>query len=108
MFKLGATDAYRYRTQDLRRGHAQDMKKAGATDDDLREHGQWKSQRGFVPYVDWPEAECDKVADAHANMEATAPETALDTGFDAEIGGVGLDAELQRDLEDMLASDDDV
>ena len=67
---LGVKAHNTYGTQDLRRGHAQDLKAAGASEDTIRLAGQWKGRRGPMPYMDIPANESEMASKAHANMEA--------------------------------------
>ena len=68
---LGVKNASTYGTQDLRRGHTQDLKLAGAPDDTIRSAGQWRARRGPLPYMDIPGNENELVAKAHDNMQDT-------------------------------------
>ena len=70
MIALAQPKANLFGTQDLRRGHAQDLRAAGASDETLSRAGQWRGKRGFAPYMDHPENDSSMVAEAHENMEA--------------------------------------
>ena len=70
MIALAQPKANLFGTQDRRRGHAQDLKASGASDETLSRAGQWRVKRGFAPYIDHPENDSSTVAEAHENMEA--------------------------------------
>ena len=55
--RLGVSDANLYGTHDFRRGHAEDMRKAGCSLAEILKAGQWRSA-AFMHYLD--EAELDK------------------------------------------------
>ena len=56
-------DAARYRTHDLRRGHARGLQKLGEHSETMRREGQWKSRRVMVSnYLD-DELELDGAID---------------------------------------------
>ena len=46
MAMLGEKGHSRFGTQDLRRGHAQDLKASGAPDEVIHKAGQWRGRRG--------------------------------------------------------------
>ena len=48
---LGVCDAVHYRTQDIRRGHAQDMLQGGASLAEILRAGEWRSA-AFTTYLD--------------------------------------------------------
>ena len=48
---LRVPNAKSYRTQDLRRGHAEDMRQSGSPLSDILKAGQWKSS-AFLKYLD--------------------------------------------------------
>jgi hypothetical protein len=48
---LHVPDAAKYRTQDLRRGHAEDMRRSGCSLAEILRAGQWKST-AFLKYLD--------------------------------------------------------
>ena len=49
--RLGVPNAKGYRTQDLRRGHAEDMRQSGSPLADILRAGQWRSA-AFMKYLD--------------------------------------------------------
>ena len=53
-----------YRTHDLRRGHARDLQKNGASLAEILEAGQWCSP-AFLAYLDKDQLEMDAVVEAH-------------------------------------------
>ena len=70
---LGVAEASAYRTHDLRRGHAEDMRKAGKSLREILEAGDWRSA-AFLDYLDRVQLEADVVADAHlADMSDDEP-----------------------------------
>ena len=60
---LSVKDAKLYRCHDLRRGHSEDMRKAGATLKEILNAGQWRSPR-FLEYLDVDSLENDVVLSA--------------------------------------------
>ena len=54
----------KYRTHDLRRGHARDMLRNGARLCEILRAGEWKSA-AFLAYLDGTELECDATLEAH-------------------------------------------
>ena len=91
--ELGIPDARKYRTQDLRRGHSQDMAENGCTLDDIMAAGQWKSKQGPTPYLDWSKIERDAV------------KRSREAELEAEERGI---AEMQAELELLMQSDDEL
>lgn len=61
---LDVPDASKYRTHDLRRGHAKDMQVHGAKLCEILHAGQWKSP-AFMEYLDLNQLEHDAVLEAH-------------------------------------------
>ena len=66
---LQVPDAKHYRTHDLRRGHAEDMRCAGASLGQILKAGEWRSP-AFLAYLDTQELECAAVIEAHVNDES--------------------------------------
>ena len=62
--QLGVTDAMKYRTLDLRRGHARDLQESGAPLWQILEAGEWRSP-AFLSYLDLHTLERDAVIEAH-------------------------------------------
>ena len=62
--KLGMPEARSYRAHDFRRGHADDLRRAGATLKEILKAGEWKSP-AFLQYLDMEDLEHDLVVDAH-------------------------------------------
>ena len=61
---LKGPEAAQYRTHDLRRGHADDMRRAGATLAEILAAGGWKSA-AFRDYLDMHAVEEDAIFEAH-------------------------------------------
>ena len=61
---LGVLDAVKYRTHDLRRGHARDLQENGASLGEILAAGQWRSP-AFLSYLDPDELEGGAVVEAH-------------------------------------------
>ena len=61
---MGVADANKFRTHDLRRGHARDMLHAGARLGEILRAGEWRSA-AFLTYLDREELECDATLEAH-------------------------------------------
>ena len=61
---LDVKDAGSYRTHDLRRGHAEDMRRNGATLGEILLAGDWRSP-SFLSYLDRVQLEQDRTAEAH-------------------------------------------
>ena len=59
-------DASKFRTHDLRRGHAQDLADSGAPLVDILNAGQWRSP-AFLEYLDINSLERDAVLQAHGD-----------------------------------------
>ena len=62
--KLNIQDAERYRTHDLRRGHAEDLRVKGATLGEILRAGDWRSP-AFLQYLDAANLEHDRTVEAH-------------------------------------------
>ena len=65
---LGVDDAYKHRTQDFRRGHAQNLVQAGASVPELMAKGWWTTWRGSWAYQWLHEREHRMVHEYH-NVE---------------------------------------
>ena len=61
---LGIQDANKYRTHDIRRGHARDLQRAGSSLWQILQAGEWRSA-AFLAYMDKQELECAATLDAH-------------------------------------------
>ena len=61
---LDVKNACLYRTHDLRRGHAEDMRQNGATLGEILLAGDWRSP-AFLDYLDRVQLEQDRTAEAH-------------------------------------------
>ena len=61
---LNMKKANLFRCHDLRRGHSEDMRNAGATLKEILDAGQWRSPR-FLEYLDVNALEKDVVLSAH-------------------------------------------
>ena len=66
---LGVADAAHYRTHDLRRGHAEDLKLSGATLLEILRAGEWRSP-AFLSYLDLNDLESAAVVAAHVDDES--------------------------------------
>ena len=53
---MGVKDSFKYRTHDLRRGHARDMMRAGSRLCEILRAGEWRSA-AFLTYLDSVELE---------------------------------------------------
>ena len=60
----GKLDAMKYRSHDLRRGHADDLRASGASLWVILTAGQWSSP-AFLKYLDTATLEADAVLQAH-------------------------------------------
>ena len=63
---LGIKQADQYRTHDIRRGHARDLQKRGATLCEILSAGEWRSA-AFLSYLDRVELECGATMESHIN-----------------------------------------
>ena len=61
---LRVPNASAYRTHDLRRGHAEDLRINGATLGEILRAGDWKST-AFLMYLDQSQLELDRTVEAH-------------------------------------------
>ena len=77
---LGVPEASKFRTQDLRRGHARDLQSSGATLSQLTAAGQWAP--AWTRYVDMDTLEDEAVAEAKLFKRAQGPKVVPDTGDD--------------------------
>ncbi len=64
--RLGVPNAKGYRTQDLRRGHAEDMRQSGSSLAEILRAGQWRSA-AFMKYLDEARA-CSSPWEMPCNM----------------------------------------
>ena len=77
---------------------------AGATDEEVRRVGQWKSARSSAPYMDWPCLERDSVDRVRRAMEPIVPDEVDDEAL--PMDGEGLGEELHAELLAMLSDSD--
>ena len=63
-WSAGIDNAHMYRLHDLRRGHADDMRRNGATVAEICRAGDWKSA-AFLWYLNMVELELDRVVEAY-------------------------------------------
>jgi len=70
---LNVPDAMHYRTHDLRRGHAEDLKLSGANLFEILKAGEWRSP-AFLKYLDVNELESAAVVEAHLEDESDEDE----------------------------------
>jgi hypothetical protein len=68
---LNVPDAAHFRTHDMRRGHAEDLKLSGATLYEILMAGEWRSP-AFLKYLDLHELESAAVIEAHLAEESDA------------------------------------
>ena len=61
---LGVPNAAAYRSHDLRRGHAEDLRLGGATLGEILRAGDWRSP-AFLAYLDAEQLERDRTVEAH-------------------------------------------
>ena len=64
LMQLHVPEAVEYRTHDLRRGHAEDLRQGGSTLGEILRAGDWKSP-AFLQYLDQDQLERDRTAEAH-------------------------------------------
>ena len=62
--EAGHTNAEKYWSHDLRRGHAEDMRRGGATLGEILRAGDWKSP-GFLVYLELKQLEFDRTCEPH-------------------------------------------
>ena len=67
--KLEVPEAIHYRTHDLRRGHAEDLKLSGASLMEILRAGEWRSP-AFLSYLNVNDLESAAVVAAHVNDES--------------------------------------
>ena len=70
---LNVPDAMHFRTHDLRRGHAEDLKLSGANLFEILKAGEWRSP-AFHKYLDVNELESAAVVEAHLEDESDEDE----------------------------------
>ena len=104
LFQLGEPCFRKFKTHDFRRGHTQDLVAAGATDEEVRRAGQWKTARSSAPYMDWPNLECNSVDRVRRAMEPFIPDTVDDAAL--PMDGEGLGDELEAELLAMMSDSD--
>ncbi len=61
---VGIANAERYWCHDLRRGHAEDLRRGGATLAEILRAGDWKSP-AFLAYLDLKQLELDRTCEVH-------------------------------------------
>ena len=78
---LGVVDAAKYRTHDLRRGHARDMARNGARLHEILAAGDWRSA-AFMSYQDRVELECAANLECHlrGHIDESSDEDEEDNG----------------------------
>ena len=62
---LGVSAAFMYRSQDLRRGHADDQRKGGKTLHEILIAGGWRSAGAHRSYMDLNDLEMEACMEAH-------------------------------------------
>ena len=67
---LEVPDAARYRSQDLRRGHNEDMVEAGSSLKEILCAGGWLAEGSHRPYTDLVKLEMRVCAEAHSSCMA--------------------------------------
>ena len=65
LMELQIPEANKYRTHDFRRGHAEDMRRNGATLGEILRAGDWRSP-AFLFYLDKIQLDHDRTVEAHA------------------------------------------
>lgn len=70
---IGIENAPNYRTHDLRRGHAQDLKENGSNLHQILSAGEWRSP-AFLQYLNLEELEADAVLEAHIDESSSEDE----------------------------------
>ena len=71
--RIGVPDARLYRTHDIRRGHADDMRARGSTLAEILRAGEWRSP-AFLSYLDLDELEAGAVVEAHVDESSSEDE----------------------------------
>ena len=64
LVEVGVPDANEYRSHDMRRGHAEDLRLGGATLGQILRAGDWRSP-AFLQYLDAEQLELDRTVEAH-------------------------------------------
>ena len=64
--RIGIVDSQKFRTHDLRRGHARDLQERGASFAEILQAGEWRSP-AFLKYLDMHALERDVVIEAHVD-----------------------------------------
>ena len=64
LHRLGVHEARWYRTHDIRRGHADDLRESGASLYELLSAGEWSSP-AYMSYLNMQELEAAVVLEAH-------------------------------------------
>lgn len=88
----GVPEALKYRTHDLRRGHAKDLAQSGSSLLEILKAGEWRSA-AFLQYMDVGQLECDATTDAHLTSDADMVQLECDATTDAHLT---LDAHLEE------------
>ncbi len=73
--RLGVDGAGAYRTHDIRRGHADDLRVSGASLGVILRAGEWRSP-AFMSYLDLGELEAGAVVEAHVDESSSEGEDA--------------------------------
>ena len=73
LLHCGVDGAQKYRTHDLRRGHAKDLQLKGASLYQILAAGEWRSP-AFLSYLDLVELERDVVIEAHLDESSSEDE----------------------------------
>ena len=66
---LGIPDSNKFRTHDLRRGHARDLQASGASLYEILKAGEWRSS-AFLKYLDESDLECQAAFEAHVGQSS--------------------------------------
>lgn len=66
---VGVDDASEFRTHDLRRGHAEDLRLNGATLAEILRAGDWRSP-AFLLYLNQSQLDLDRVVEANDLMSS--------------------------------------
>lgn len=70
LVELGVQGARKYRTHDLRRGHADDLREKGANLYEILSAGEWSSP-AYLKYLDLHELEAGAVLQAHVDESSS-------------------------------------
>jgi len=76
LLHLNIPEASQYRTHDLRRGHAEDLRCSGANLYEILKAGEWRSP-AFLSYLDTNELESAAVIEAHVDDESDEDDVAV-------------------------------